>query len=153
MARLMVLYRTPKDAAAFDKYYFETHVPIAQKLPGLKKYEVSQGAVGSPAGDSGVHRVAILHFEDMAAIQVAVADVGVFAPEPGDAHDVSSVLFEHAACCRSWFAGERTPTSCMPHVGITMTVVVTGVDRESRRVHGRDRLRVGDPGGGAEVCP
>jgi uncharacterized protein (TIGR02118 family) len=100
MARLMVLYRTPKDAAAFDKYYFETHVPIAQKLPGLKKYEVSQGAVGSPAGDSGVHRVAILHFEDMAAIQAAfaspqgqatVADVGVFAPGPGDAQ---VLLFE-----------------------------------------------------------
>ena len=94
MARLMVLYRTPKDAAAFDKYYFETHVPIAQKLPGLKKYEVSQGTVGSPAGDSGVHRIAILHFEDMAAIQAAfaspqgqaaVADVQVFAPNEGDA--------------------------------------------------------------------
>jgi uncharacterized protein (TIGR02118 family) len=89
MARLMVLYGTPKDAAAFDKYYFETHVPIAQKIPGLRKYEVSQGAVGSPAGDSGVHRVAILHFDNMAAIQAAfaspegqaaVADVGVFAP-------------------------------------------------------------------------
>ena len=100
MARLMVLYRTPKDAAAFDKYYFETHVPIAQKLPGLKKYEVSQGTVGSPAGDSGVHRIAILHFEDMAAIeaafaspqgQAAVADVQVFAPNEGDAQ---ILLFE-----------------------------------------------------------
>ena len=100
MARLMVLYRTPKDAAAFDKYYFETHVPIARKLPGLKKYEVSQGTVGSPAGDSGVHRIAILHFEDMAAIQAAfaspqgqaaVADVQVFAPNEGDAQ---ILLFE-----------------------------------------------------------
>jgi len=100
MARLMVLYRTPKDAAAFDKYYFETHVPMAKKLPGLRKYEVSQGGIGSPGGDSGVHRVAILHFEDVAAIQAAfasaqgqatVADVGVFAPEEGDAR---ILLFE-----------------------------------------------------------
>ena len=92
MARLLVMYRTPKDAAAFDKYYFETHVPIAKKLPGLKKYEVNQGAIGSPAGISGWHRIAILHFDDMAAIhaafaspegQAAVADLGVFAPEPG----------------------------------------------------------------------
>jgi uncharacterized protein (TIGR02118 family) len=92
MARLLVMYRTPKDAAAFDKYYFETHVPIAKKLPGLKKYEVNQGAIGSPAGNSGWHRIAILHFDDMAAIhaafaspegQAAVADLGVFAPEPG----------------------------------------------------------------------
>jgi uncharacterized protein (TIGR02118 family) len=92
MARLVAMYATPKDAAAFDKYYFETHVPIAKRIPGLRKFEVSQGGIGSPAGDSGVHRIAVLHFDDMAALktalaspegQAAVADVGVFAPEPG----------------------------------------------------------------------
>ena len=46
MAQLVVMYKTPKDAAAFDKRYFEKHIPIAKKLPGLKKYEVSQGSVG-----------------------------------------------------------------------------------------------------------
>jgi len=50
MAELVVLYKTPKDAAAFDKHYAETHIPLAKKLPGLKKYAVSTGAVGSPAG-------------------------------------------------------------------------------------------------------
>ena len=34
MASLVVLYKTPKDAAAFDKYYAETHIPIAKKIPG-----------------------------------------------------------------------------------------------------------------------
>jgi uncharacterized protein (TIGR02118 family) len=91
MARLMVLYKTPKDPAAFDKYYFETHVPLAKKIPGLKKFEVNQGPVGSPAGDPGIHRIAILHFDDVGAIQAAfgspegqevAADVAVFAPEP-----------------------------------------------------------------------
>jgi uncharacterized protein (TIGR02118 family) len=53
MARLVVMYRTPKGAGAFDKYYFETHVPIAKKIPGLRKYEVSQGPVATPAGPSG----------------------------------------------------------------------------------------------------
>jgi uncharacterized protein (TIGR02118 family) len=48
-------------------------VPIAKKIPGLRKYEVSRGAVASPAGDSGVHLVAILHFDNMAAIQSGVA--------------------------------------------------------------------------------
>jgi len=100
MARVLVMYKTPKDAAAFDKYYFETHVPIAKKLPGLKKYEVNQGCVVSPAGDGGVHRIAILHFDSMAAIQAAfasaegqaaAADVQVFAPEPGA---VQILMFE-----------------------------------------------------------
>jgi uncharacterized protein (TIGR02118 family) len=88
MARLVVMYKTPKDPAAFDKYYFETHIRIAKKLPGLKKYEVSQGPVATPAGPSGVHLIATLHFEDVAAIQrafasaegqAAAADVQTFA--------------------------------------------------------------------------
>src|SRR5450755_938410 len=73
MAHVVVMYKTPKDTAAFDKYYFETHVPIAKKIPGLRKYEVSQGPVATPAGPSGFHLVATLHFDDMAAIQKAFA--------------------------------------------------------------------------------
>jgi uncharacterized protein (TIGR02118 family) len=71
MARVVVLYKTPKSADAFDKYYFATHVPLAKKLPGLKKYEVSQGAVVAPAGPSGVHLVATLHFDSLDAIKAA----------------------------------------------------------------------------------
>jgi uncharacterized protein (TIGR02118 family) len=88
MARLVVMYKTPKDAVAFDRYYFSTHVPIAKKISGLRKYEVSQGPVMMPAGPSGIHLVATLYFDDMAAIQrafaspegqAAAADVQVFA--------------------------------------------------------------------------
>ena len=73
MAQLVVLYKTPKDAAAFDKHYFEKHIPIAKKIPGLRKYEVNQGPVASPAGPSGIHLVAILTFDSLAAIQAAFA--------------------------------------------------------------------------------
>jgi len=71
MAELVVLYKTPKDTAAFDKHYAETHIPLAKKLPGLKKYAVSKGPVGSPAGPSGIHLVAILTFNSVADIQAA----------------------------------------------------------------------------------
>ena len=73
MARLLVMYKTPKDAGAFDAYYFNTHVPIAKQIPGLRKYEVSKGQVATPTGPSGVHLVAMLHFDDAAAIQKAFA--------------------------------------------------------------------------------
>jgi uncharacterized protein (TIGR02118 family) len=73
MARLVVMYRTPKDAAAFDAYYFATHIPIAKQIPGLRKYEVSRGAVGTPAGPSKFHLIATLHFDDMQAVQTAFA--------------------------------------------------------------------------------
>jgi len=49
MARLVAMYKTPKDAGGFDAYYFNTHVPIAKKIPGLRKYEVSKGPVMTPA--------------------------------------------------------------------------------------------------------
>ncbi len=73
MARLLVMYKTPQDAGAFDRYYVEKHVPCAKRIPGLRNYEVSRGTVGGPAGASGYHLIAILQFDDMAAIQAAVA--------------------------------------------------------------------------------
>ena len=94
MALLVVMYGMPKDAAVFDRYYHDIHVPMAKKVPGLKKYEISRGPVMTPAGPSSVHPssrylAAILHFDDMAAIQhaffstqegqAAAADVAVFA--------------------------------------------------------------------------
>lgn len=79
MAEVVVLYKTPKDAAAFDKYYAETHIPLAKKIPGLKKYAVSKGPVNSPAGPSGIHLVAILTFDSLADIQAG------FASEAGKA--------------------------------------------------------------------
>jgi uncharacterized protein (TIGR02118 family) len=88
MAELVVMYKTPKDAAAFDKHYFEIHIPIAKKIPGLRKYKVSHGSVATPGGPSAFHLIATLTFDDVAAIKAAfasaegkatAADVGTFA--------------------------------------------------------------------------
>ncbi|WP_375411478.1 EthD family reductase [uncultured Bradyrhizobium sp.] len=72
MAKLLVLYKKPKDINVFDAYYFATHVPLAKKLPGLKKYDVSTGGVVSPAGASGIHLVATLYFDSLDAIKAAL---------------------------------------------------------------------------------
>ena len=88
MARLLVMYKTPRDTAAFDKHYADKHIPLAKKIPGLRKYEVSKGPVATPAGPSNYHLAAVLQFDDMTAIpeafgsaqgQAAVADVQTFA--------------------------------------------------------------------------
>jgi uncharacterized protein (TIGR02118 family) len=87
------MYKTPQDTAAFDKHYAEKHIPLAKKIPGLRQYEVSNGAVATPAGPSGYHLVAVLQFDDMAAIQkafasaegqAAAADVQTFATGGAD---------------------------------------------------------------------
>jgi len=91
MARLVVMYKTPKDADAFDRHYFDVHVPLAKKIPGLRKYEISQGPVVTPTGPSGFYLIATLYFDDMAAIQgafaspegqAAAADVQTFTTDP-----------------------------------------------------------------------
>ena len=73
MAKMLVLYNTPEDAAAFDKYYAETHTPIALKLPGLRSMTVSKGAVSTPRGTSPYHLVAELNFDSLADLQAALA--------------------------------------------------------------------------------
>lgn len=71
MVQLIVLYKNPKNAAAFDKEYFDVHVPMAKKIPGVRKYEVNRGAIGSPLGKSDVHLAALLEFDNAAALQKA----------------------------------------------------------------------------------
>ena len=93
MAQVVVTSKTPKDAAAFDKHYAETHIPLAKKMPGLRKYQVSKGPVATPAGPSGIHLIATLTFDDMAAVGAAfgsaegratAADVPKFASGGAD---------------------------------------------------------------------
>ena len=35
---LTVCYGHPTDPAAFDAYYTSTHVPLAEKIPGMTSY-------------------------------------------------------------------------------------------------------------------
>ena len=73
MARILVLYNKPADPAAFNRYYFETHVPIARKLPGLLSYVVSSGSVDVIAGGQPPHLIAELEFDSVADLQNAMA--------------------------------------------------------------------------------
>jgi uncharacterized protein (TIGR02118 family) len=72
MAKLVVLYNKPSDAAAFDAHYASTHAPLAKQIPGLKRYEISTGPVTTPAGESPYHLVAVLEFDSVAALQAGL---------------------------------------------------------------------------------
>src|SRR6476646_7641093 len=102
MARMIVIYRTPKDPAAFDAHYFDVHVPLAKRLPGLRKYEVSRRPILTPAGDPEPYLVGMLYFDDMASMRRAcettegkacAADRRVLAPDDAD---VQMYLFDAA---------------------------------------------------------
>jgi len=42
MYKATVLYGQPDDPAAFDAYYHETHIPIAQKMQGLTGWTITK---------------------------------------------------------------------------------------------------------------
>ena len=73
MAKLIALYKPPQDPEHFDDYYFNRHIPVAKKIPGLRRYEVSDGPIASPQGPAPLHLVAILSFDSMEAIQAALS--------------------------------------------------------------------------------
>ena len=72
MAQVLVLYNTPADPAAFDRYYHQTHIPLARTIPGLRSYWISNGPVQALAG-SAPYLVATLDFESMADLSAALA--------------------------------------------------------------------------------
>ena len=71
MAQILVLYNAPADPAAFDRYYHQTHIPIAKKIPGLRSHVVSNGPVQALAG-TAPHLVAILQFDSMVDVDAAL---------------------------------------------------------------------------------
>jgi uncharacterized protein (TIGR02118 family) len=89
MVRFMVLYDQPEDAEAFDRHYREVHIPLAKKLPGLRRYTISRNARSVRGGDA-YYLVAELDWDDIEALQrdfrspegqATAADVQELAPE------------------------------------------------------------------------
>jgi uncharacterized protein (TIGR02118 family) len=83
---------------------FEKHVPLTNKLPGLRKYEVSEGPIKSPVRSSDVYMVAILEFDSMTTIgdpfaseaeRACAADRQQLAP---DASSFQTFLFDTKEC-------------------------------------------------------
>ena len=87
-AKLLAMYKHPADPKAFDDYYFRKHVPLAKKVPGLRRYDVNAGAIAGIQGPTPVYLIATLSFDSMASLQAglgspegqaAAADLGNFA--------------------------------------------------------------------------
>lgn len=100
MAQMIVIYRTPKNPDAFDRHYFDVHVPLARQLPGLRKLETNRGPVISLYGASDAHLVATLHFDSLSDLNAALmsecgracaADRQQLAPQ---ANDLQMFLFD-----------------------------------------------------------
>ena len=95
MAKLIVFYRTPRDPAEFDRYYAQVHIPLAKKIPGLRRLEVTR-VTGAPSGASDLYLIAELYFDNPAARETALATNEGKAAEadvPKFAEGIVSVYF------------------------------------------------------------
>jgi uncharacterized protein (TIGR02118 family) len=72
MIKLVALYKTPEDKEQFDKHYFENHMPLVEKIPGLIRSEVSK-LKNLPGTDSGYYLMAEMYYNDMDAFNEAMA--------------------------------------------------------------------------------
>lgn len=71
MHKLVVLYSEPKDRAAFDEYYVNTHVPLCAQLPGVQEITYTLGIAEPGAGP--YYAMFEARFADEAALGAALA--------------------------------------------------------------------------------
>ncbi len=72
MVKLVALFRKPDDRGAFDRAYFDTHLPLLDKVPGLQRVEVSR-ITGAPRGEPDFYLIAELYFPDTETMDRAMA--------------------------------------------------------------------------------
>src|SRR5687768_4387122 len=78
--KLVALYKQPENPEAFDDAYFNTHVPLIQKVPGLQKTVITR-FVRSVMGED-LYMMAEMYFEDLDALKA-----GMKSPEMAAAGD------------------------------------------------------------------
>jgi len=72
VVKLTVLYGNPEDPAAFDDYYQQTHVPLAERIPNVQRFEA--GRVASlDEGEPPYHLIAELWFESADVLQESMS--------------------------------------------------------------------------------
>ncbi|MEO7059751.1 MAG: EthD family reductase [Lapillicoccus sp.] len=71
--QLIALYNHPVDVGAFDDHYEKTHSQLALTLPGLRSFTVSRPGPDAQGSPPAYYLVAVLTFDDAAALGAAMA--------------------------------------------------------------------------------
>ena len=77
-AKIMVLYPTPRDSAAFEKVYRDEHTPMVtpKTFPGMTRFVASRITGTADDSPAPFARVAELHFPSLQALQAAAGSDG-----------------------------------------------------------------------------
>lgn len=88
MMKVTVLYGHPTSTEAFEKHYAGTHLPLAAKIKGVARVELTKLVAGGDGGKPAYYRMAELYFPNQTEMEQAlgspegkatVADIGNFA--------------------------------------------------------------------------
>ena len=73
VAKLVALYKEPENREDFDKQYVETHIPLIEKVPGLRGMEVYKPMKNMMGGENPYYMMATLTFDNMDALKAAMS--------------------------------------------------------------------------------
>lgn len=65
MLKVTLLYGQPTDEVAFENYYKPTHIPLASKMQGVVKLELTKCLPNPDGTTAAYYRMAELYFENL----------------------------------------------------------------------------------------
>lgn len=73
MYKVIAVWSAPKpeDEQAFEDYYLNVHVPLAEKVPGMERLVLTRTADGLEGSPPAFFRLAELLWEDVAAFEAS----------------------------------------------------------------------------------
>jgi uncharacterized protein (TIGR02118 family) len=73
MYKVVAFWGSPKppDVVEFEQYYCDTHVPLASKVPGMRRLVLTRTDAGLEGADPPFYRVAELLFDNPEALKAA----------------------------------------------------------------------------------
>jgi uncharacterized protein (TIGR02118 family) len=71
MFKMVILYRRADDEPAVDAFFSQVNLPLAERLPGLVKSEVSR-VTGKPGGQSRYYLMYELYFDSLETFATAL---------------------------------------------------------------------------------
>jgi uncharacterized protein (TIGR02118 family) len=71
MVKLVALFKKPSDTNSFEEHYWNVHVPLVRKMPGIKRLETGR-VTGAPMSSPQFFRIAEMYFEDQQALNAAM---------------------------------------------------------------------------------
>ncbi len=73
MWKITVLYGYPKNPDDFERYYEEKHGPIASKMSGVLRFELTKFSIGPDGSRPAFYRMAELYFASQEQMQASIA--------------------------------------------------------------------------------